>query len=337
LNLVFWILALGLRYGLSIPVLVQKDEAEVDNQDDYTPVIAIINAYESGICQFSYLIILLIGSYLNDIVNRKRFLQGILLVKQQGQIIRAKTMNERTQKAFLENILPPSLVGELQVQQKDPLTASAYRRVKSLSKSHVGVSMLFADLVGFTAFSSQVDPFKVMSFLNDLFNVFDGLCDQYNVYKLETIGDCYVATVGLMTGKTMSRRLHDADAKSTPSFLKEQESMRGKEAVANGRDLVGFAKAMLMESRQVVKPEVNTPAIMRIGIHTGSCISGIIGTKNFRFCLFGDMVSTAAEMETKGTADYIHASQDIVDLVPEEAWQKHQNDSVKKQTYLLCV
>jgi ubiquitin carboxyl-terminal hydrolase 48 len=254
-------------------------------------------------------------------------------------------MNERTQKAFLENILPPSLVGELQVQQKDPLTASAYRRVKSLSKSHVGVSMLFADLVGFTAFSSQVDPFKVMSFLNDLFNVFDGLCDQYNVYKLETIGDCYVATVGLMTGKTMSRRLHDADAKSTPSFLKEQESMRGKEAVANGRDLVGFAKAMLLESRQVVKPEVNTPAIMRIGIHTGSCISGIIGTKNFKFCLFGDLVSTAAEMEKRGTSDCIHASQDLVDLVPEEAWQKekknsirnNQNDSAKKQTYLLCV
>jgi class 3 adenylate cyclase len=267
---------------------------------------------------------------LNDIVNRKRFLQRILLVKQQGQIIRAKTMNERTQKAFLENILPPSLVGELQVQQKDPLTASAYRRVKSLSKSHVGVSMLFADLVGFTAFSSQVDPFKVMSFLNDLFNVFDGLCDQYNVYKLETIGDCYVATVGLVTGHLVSAQIHDTD------FSLRDPTTRSNSA-ANGRDLVAFAKAMLSGSRQVMKPVVNTPAIMRIGIHTGPCISGIIGTKNFRFCLFGDMVSTAAEMETKGTADYIHASQDIVDLVPEEAWQKHQNDSVKKQTYLLCV
>ena len=198
-----------------------------------------------------------------DVNNRKRFLQRILLVEQQGQIIRAKAKNERTQKTFLENILPPSLVEELQVRQEDEsLEASRYRRLKSLSKSHVAVSMMFADLVGFTAFSSQVDPFKVMSFLNDLFHVFDGLCDQYNVYKLETIGDCYVATVGLVTGNMVSAQLYAHD-------VTLRESMRGnKEAVTNCKDLVGFAKAMLIESRQVVKPVVNTPALMRIGLHT---------------------------------------------------------------------
>ena len=69
-------------------------------------------------------------------------------------------------------------------------------------------------------------------------------------------------------------------------------------------------------------------------------MSGIVGTKNFRFCLFGDMVSTAAEMEKLGTADCIHASQDLVDLVPEEAWEnekKNRDDSIEKQTYLLHV
>ena len=76
--------------------------------------------------------------------------------------------------------------------------------------------------------------------------------------------------------------------------------------------------------------------------YQGSCISGIIGNKILKFCLFGDMVSTAAEMEKRGTPDCIHASQDLVDLVPEEAWQnnsirKNKNDSAKKQTYLLCI
>lgn len=231
------------------------------------------------------------------------------------------------------------------MQQGDPLGASAYRRLRSLSKSHVGVSMLFADLVGFTAFSSRVDPFKVMSFLNDLFNVFDGLCDQYNVYKQETIGDCYVATVGLVTGNMVSSRLYGKDQTL-------RDFMRGQEAVANGRDLVGFAKAMLIESRKVTKPEVNTPAIMRIGIHTGSCISGIIGTKLLKFCLFGELVVTAAAMETKGTTDCIHASQALVDLVPEEPWEKKMMKKIQKkneateeeeeslrgqQTYLLFV
>merc|ERR1719301_162698 len=70
----------------------------------------------------------------------------------------------------------------------------------------MGVSVLFADLVGFTSYSAQVDPFKVMVFLNDLFQVFDGMCDEYNVYKIETIGDCYVAAVGVVTGELASPR-----------------------------------------------------------------------------------------------------------------------------------
>jgi class 3 adenylate cyclase len=321
-----------LRYGTSIPVLIQ-DMSSVDSEKEFTPVLAISGFFETNFTLFYYNTILLIGSYLYDITNRKRFLQHILLLEQQGQIIRAKAKNERTQKIFLENILPPSLVGELQMQQgQDDFAASAYRRLRSLSKSHVGVSMLYADLVGFTSFSSQVDPFKVMSFLNDLFNVFDGLCDQHNVYKQETIGDCYVATVGLVTGKTMSAQLYDID-------LTLGDSMERRNSAANGGDLIGFAKAMLVGSRKVLKPEVNTPAIMRIGIHTGSCISGIIGTKKLKFCLHGDLVETAAVMEKSGTPDCIHASEDFAHLVPEESWQrKTKNDKGKKrQTYLLYV
>ena len=73
----------------------------------------------------------------------------------------------------------------------------------------------------------------------------------------------------------------------------------------------------------------------------GSCISGIIGTKIPKFCLFGELVVTAAEMETKGTPEAIHASQDLVDLVPEEPWKKitkkndTEEDSLRQQTYLL--
>ena len=260
LTLLWWVLSLILRYGLSIPILIQ-DEKEVDNQGDYTPFKAIMYSYESMFLVFSYSVIVLIGAYLNEITNRRRFLQRILLLKQQDQIIRVKTKKERTQRTFLENILPPSLVGELQMQQDQDFGASAYRRLKSLSTSHVGVSMLFADLVGFTAFSSQVDPFKVMVFLNDLFHVFDGLCDQHNVYKLETIGDCYVATVGLVTGNLVSAQVNASD-------LSLRDSMTRRKSAANGKDLVDFAKAMLLGSRKVMKPEVNTPAIMRIGIHT---------------------------------------------------------------------
>ena len=59
--------------------------------------------------------------------------------------------------------------------------------------------MLYADIVGFTSFSAQVDPINVMLYLNELFKTFDGLCDQFKVYKIETVGDCYVAAVGVVT------------------------------------------------------------------------------------------------------------------------------------------
>ena len=183
----------------------------------------------------------------------------------------------------------------------------------SISQRHFGVGMLYADLVGFTSFCKQVDPFSVMVFLNDLFEVFDGLCDDFNVYKVETVGDCYVATVGVVTGEQHFMAV-DAPTPNSPQPLLD--------SMANAKDLVSFAKAMVRGSRQVKKPVLDTPALLRVGLHTGSCISGIIGTRNFKFSLLGDDVTIAAAMEKTGVPDCIHASEDIVKLVPEERWEK---------------
>merc|ERR1711904_264901 len=183
-----------------------------------------------------------------------------------------------------ENIIPPSLVGDLkEVQQQNLL--QTLKKVKSLSQRHVGVSVLFADLVGFTAFAAQVDPFKVMGFLNDLFQVFDGMCDEYNVYKIETIGDCYVAAVGVVTGELVAPSPRDLESSELSQDLtqprnnssrlvleryRHHNSKTRNASTLNARDLVAFAKAMIQGSRDVMKPIVNTPAIMRVGIHTVS-------------------------------------------------------------------
>ena len=90
-------------------------------------------------------------------------------------------------------------------------------------------------------------------------------------------------------------------------------------------------------------PVLETPATLRIGIHTGSCMSGVVGTKNFKFCLFGDMTVKAAQMEKWGVPDCIHASQELVDFVPEEAWEvrsggkKTEDSDDMGQTYVLHV
>ena len=217
-----------------------------------------------------------------------------------------------------------------------------------------------------------------MVFLNELFQVFDGLCDDFNVYKIETVGDCYVAAVGVVTGEMVTAEVR-ADAPDSPSDLAslptKEKASNASASASNAADLIGFAKAMLHGSREVMKPEVNTPATLRIGLHSvspllidllcdvmcacekclsiltclllfvlylvlqGSCISGVIGTRNLKFSLLGDDVVTAALMEKTGTPDSIHASEDIVGLASREQWSRckvvegYYGQSV--QTYLL--
>merc|ERR1711959_423908 len=303
----------------------------------YAPARAITNMIQLAFFTLCFDIILIIGSYLEDITNRKRFLQRILMVRQQDEIIRAKTQNERVQKDFLESILPSNLVDGLQKQQ------SIHSSVRSLCHSHMGVSMLYADLVGFTAFSAQVDPFKVMVFLNDLFQVFDGLCDDFNVYKIETVGDCYVATVGVATGEMVTEQVRadapDSSSDLAASLLAKDSAGNAFASASNAINLIGFAKAMVLGSRQVMKPVVGTPATLRVGIHSGSCISGIVGTRNIKYCLLGSDVVTAALMEHLGVPDNIHASQEIVDLLPEEDWVQSKTienrEGEEVMTYIL--
>merc|ERR1739848_257556 len=351
LYFLWWIVAAALFFGLCIPVILPGADTS-QGRASFTPIIAGTDFISITVQLTPFGAALLIGAYLNDIRCRKRFLQRILMINQQEQIIREKTKNERMQRNFLENILPPSLVGDLKEAQQVHLQ-STFKRTKSLSQRHMGVSMLFADLVGFTSYSAQVDPFKVMVFLNDLFQVFDGMCDEYNVYKIETIGDCYVAAVGVVTGELVSPSPRDLESSELSQDLTQPRNISSRlvleryrhhnsktrnASTLNARDLVAFAKAMTQGSRDVMKPIVNTPAIMRVGIHTGSCMSGIIGTKNLKFCLLGDAVATAAEMESTGTPDCIHASEALADLVSDEKWEKCKVvRGLGMNTYLLRV
>ena len=117
------------------------------------------------------------------------------------------------------------------------------------------------DIAGFTSFATQVDSSIVMRFLNDLFLHFDSLCDRHNVYKVETVGDCYVAAVGVVTGQIISTEMNEDDLENSKILNASK---------ANTEDMVGFGKAMIAVSRLVMKPKVNSPALMRVGIHTVS-------------------------------------------------------------------
>ncbi|GLI68031.1 hypothetical protein VaNZ11_012354 [Volvox africanus] len=193
-----------------------------------------------------------------------------------------------------------------------------------LATSHSALTLLFCDIQGFTVMCNQVQPAVVMAFLNDLYTRLDALLDVHGVYKVETIGDCYVAAGGLMkvdeeTG-AVTVRSDDVDPH-------------------HAHRTVQFAKAILHAASAVRLPNTGEPVRLRVGIHSGPAMSGVVGTRMPRFCLFGDTINTASRMESTGMPGAIHVSQATRDLTPDEPWQSTGGVEAKGkgilQTYLL--
>ena len=350
---IYWIIGTITYIGSFVAILagLQNSKEEVNRGQMTQNFIISINWY------FVSSVLFLTGGYLLEAAARKQFLRGMLMADQEEEVIKQKTKNAKLQKKLLENMLPSFIVDKLQEQN---FTMSSWEQLRNFSHRHFGVSIMFADLVGFTEFSAQVEPRQVMEYLNDLFLVFDNLCDKHDVYKVETVGDQYVAAVGVLTGqmltedvghsqslgslgedsgKLLSRGIDSGDIESD-SVVGGVQTIRDASS-SNTKQMLDFAKAIIAGARHVKIPMSETSPVLRVGIHTGSCISGIVGTKNLRFCLFGDTMNTAARMEQKSSPECIHTTQDVVDLIPDGGWEKLKKLEVKgkgtMQTYTLHV
>jgi class 3 adenylate cyclase len=128
--------------------------------------------------------------------------------------------------------------------------------------------VLFSDFVGFTKFSSNVSPTELVGRLNQVFSVFDVLCERYGLEKIKTIGDAYMVAGGIPTP-----RADHAEAVADLALAMQREGMR-----------------LSVQSGQ--------PFQMRIGINSGPVIAGVIGTKKFAYDLWGDTVNVASRMES---------------------------------------
>ncbi|GLI61498.1 hypothetical protein VaNZ11_003827 [Volvox africanus] len=173
-----------------------------------------------------------------------------------------------------------------------------------LAHHHEQITVLFCDVKGFTAMCSSVEPAVVMSFLNMLYTQFDSLLHVHDVYKVETIGDCYMVAGGLV------RQGSDGVA----ALLEF-----GEVDPDHARKVVRFAKDLLEVVRELHMPN-GQPLQVRVGIHSGPAMSGVVGTKMPRFCLFGDTINTASRCESTCPPSSIHATTAVRDLVPEEPW-----------------
>ena len=144
------------------------------------------------------------------------------------------------------------------------------------------VTIIYADICGFTSWSSTKEPIEVVSMLSKLFSNFDHLCVRHNVYKVHTIGDCYVIL----------------------SFTDASQRDIGKECV----NMVEIALDMIKTINRVNKRQ-KSELSMRIGIHTGEVIAGITGTNIVRYDIYGSDVEIANKMESNGQQGRINISE----------------------------
>ncbi|GIL63888.1 hypothetical protein Vafri_17902 [Volvox africanus] len=166
----------------------------------------------------------------------------------------------------------------------------------ALATWHPEVTLLFADICGFTPLCKEMEPRAVMHMLNALFSRFDSQLDKCGVFKVETIGDCYFAAGGLVDT--------DQDGMTTVRSRRGSDDQR-----QHALEVFEFAHAMLSAAKEVIIPTTGRAVQIRIGLHTGPVVSGVVGTRMPRFCLFGDTVNTASRMESTGVPGAVHVSE----------------------------
>ncbi|XP_043928784.1 retinal guanylyl cyclase 2-like [Protopterus annectens] len=150
------------------------------------------------------------------------------------------------------------------------------------------VTIYFSDIVGFTTISALSEPIEVVDLLNDLYTLFDAVLCNHDVYKVETIGDAYMVASGLP---------------------KRNGNKHAAEIANMSLDILSAVGTFKMRHM----PEV--PVKIRIGLHSGPCVAGVVGLTMPRYCLFGDTVNTASRMESTGLPYRIHVNQSTVRLL----------------------
>ncbi|CAO4378687.1 unnamed protein product [Caenorhabditis nigoni] len=152
------------------------------------------------------------------------------------------------------------------------------------------VTIFFSDVVQFTNLAAKCTPLQVVTLLNDLYTIFDGIIEQNDVYKVETIGDGYLCVSGLPHRKGNEHIRHIA--KMALGFLTSLKFFR-------------------------VQHLPNERINLRIGINCGSVVAGVVGLTMPRYCLFGDAVNTASRMESNGKPGQIHVTADANRMLTE--------------------
>jgi len=178
---------------------------------------------------------------------------------------------------LLLNILPVSIADELKIDGR------------AVPRGYDSVSVMFTDFKGFTMVAEKKSPEELIRDLDFCFNYFDGLVEQYNLEKIKTIGDAYMCAGGI----PQSNGSHQIEIVLAALDLQRFMIETGKKKKKNGESFWE----------------------LRLGIHTGPVVAGVVGTKKFAYDIWGDAVNTASRMESSGEPAKVNISSATYELV----------------------
>ena len=180
---------------------------------------------------------------------------------------------------LLLNILPEEIAEELKANGR------------SIPKQYKKVTVLFTDFKGFTSEATKVPPQELVGSLNECFSAFDEIVTKHNLEKIKTIGDAYMCAGGI----PVENESNPMDALNAAREMVEWVNIWNSEREMNGKSIWEI----------------------RIGVHTGELVAGVIGTSKFAFDVWGDAVNIASRMESSGEPGKINISSSTYGYVKE--------------------
>jgi len=213
-------------------------------------------------------------------------------------------------KVWLESAIDPSNVDDEDDDDDFEASTSNYGHAisKPIADLFPNTTVLFADIAGFTAWSSVREPSQVFTLLETVYRGFDRSAQRRDVFKVETVGDCYVAVSG----------------------LPEPNKNHARIMCEFARDCVALFTHLVSRLEVILGPDTGDLGI-RVGVHSGPVTAGVLRGNNSRFQLFGDTVNTAARIETTGSRNRIHISHDTAELLHSDGkshWVRKRTDTV---------
>ena len=230
---------------------------------------------------------------------------------------------ERLQTSVLRELFPRHII--------DAILEDRFQGCNSsLARFHRRCTILFLDVVGFTSMCDKTSAGSVMTFLNTLFMKLDVACTKCKLHKVETAGDCYIVSAGVVDiDEEGYMVIRNGDAKDDETGDGKDEDERDDE-VKDVLRIIEFARMAQSTARTIVRPNDGCRCAVRIGIHSGSCTSGIVGTKQPKFALFGDTMNTASRMESTCPVGRVQLSSVTAQLLPEAQRARFErSDSVE--------